>query len=162
VHLRLFGRNVEFGHDFNGIVCARRDLLVANPHADPGMARYAQRLLDATQTAGQPTLTAEVRQLVLMQLSSGRCTIDRAAHLLGVDRRTIHRRLAREGESFSGIVEAVRRELAVRYMADGTRSMAEVSSLLGFGAPSGFSRWYRQQFGTTATEHRARTPQRAG
>jgi transcriptional regulator GlxA family with amidase domain len=59
-------------------------------------------------------------------------------------------------------VEAVRRELAVRYMADGTRSMAEVSSLLGFGAPSGFSRWYRQQFGTTATEHRARTPQRAG
>ena len=26
VHERLFGRNVEFGHDFNGIVCARGDL----------------------------------------------------------------------------------------------------------------------------------------
>jgi AraC-like DNA-binding protein len=79
-----------------------------------------------------------------------------------VDRRTIHRRLARERESFSGIIEAVRRELAARYMADGRRSMAEVSSLLGFGAPSGFSRWYRQQFGTTASARHARSSRPAG
>jgi transcriptional regulator GlxA family with amidase domain len=39
--------------------------------------------------------------------------------------------------------------------------MAEVSSLLGFGAPSGLSRWYRQQFGTTASGRRARSARRA-
>jgi AraC-like DNA-binding protein len=158
VHRRLFGRNVEFGHDFNGIVCARRDLLAANPHADPAMARYAQQLLDAAQPAVQPTLAAEVRQLVLMQLSSGRCKVDRAAQLLGIDRRTLHRRLASEGQSFSEIVDAVRRELAARYTASSTRSMAEVSSLLGFSAPSGFSRWYRQQFGASPSGRRTRRP----
>jgi transcriptional regulator GlxA family with amidase domain len=59
-------------------------------------------------------------------------------------------------------MEGVRRELASRYMADGSRSMAEVSSLLGFSAPSGFSRWYRQQFGTTASGRGVRSPRRAG
>ena len=39
VHERVFGRNVEFGHDFNGIVCARADLEAPNPNADPAMAR---------------------------------------------------------------------------------------------------------------------------
>ena len=31
VHERVFGRDVEFGHDFNGIVCARGDLERPNP-----------------------------------------------------------------------------------------------------------------------------------
>ena len=48
VHERVFGRNVEFGHDFNGIVCARADLDLPNPNADPAMAKYARDLLDAS------------------------------------------------------------------------------------------------------------------
>jgi AraC-like DNA-binding protein len=154
IHVRVFGRDVEFGQDFNGIVCARRDLMVANPHADPTMAGYARKLLETSQPAEERDLASQVRQLVVMHLGSGRCTIERVAQLLGVDRRTIHRRLSREGHSFTDIVDAVRRELATRYMSDRQRTLAEISSLLGFSAPSGFSRWYRQQFGTTATDAR--------
>jgi hypothetical protein len=36
VHRRLFGRAVEFGHQFNGIVCNAADLDVPNPGADAG------------------------------------------------------------------------------------------------------------------------------
>jgi AraC-like DNA-binding protein len=156
VHARVFGRNVEFGQDFNGIVCARRDLLAANPHADPVAARYARRLLDEGRRAGAPLFATTVRQLIVMQLSSGRCTIDQVARLLGVDRRTIHRRLEAEQRSFSDLVDEVRRELVTRYLTEYGRTLAEISSMLGFAAPSGFSRWYRQQFGTTAADDRAR------
>ena len=62
-------------------------------------------------------------------LGEGTCTIDRAAQHLGVDRRTIHRRLAKEGQTFSSIVDAVRRELAQRYLAD-NRSLADIAMLL--------------------------------
>ena len=96
-----------------------------------------------------------VRQLVVMQLGMGQCSVERIAHLLRVDRRTIHRRLAQEQQTFSGLVDAVRRELASRYLADHKRTLAEISALLGFAAPSGFSRWYRQQFGTTASVARS-------
>jgi len=154
VHDRFFGRRVEFGHDFNGIVCARSDLDVPNPNADPSMAQYARKLLESASAGKAAGFADEVRRLVVMQMGDGRCTIERAAHSLGVDRRTVHRRLAAERATFSAIVDDVRREFATRYLKDRSRSLAQVSSLLGFAAPSGFSRWYRRQFRGTASELR--------
>jgi AraC-like DNA-binding protein len=156
VHERVFGRIVEFGHDFNGIVCRRKDIEALNPHADPMLARYARRLVEADLANAAPGMAAQVRQLVVTLLGTEHCTIDVAAQHLGVNRRTIHRRLSDEGQTFSRIVDAVRRELAVRYVADKRRSLAEVSSLLGFSAPSGFSRWYRRHFSAAPSARRAR------
>jgi AraC-like DNA-binding protein len=156
VHDRVFGRRVEFEHDFNGIVCARADLDIPNPNADPVMAKYAKQLLETSLGDDAPDTTGQVRRLVVLLLASGQCTIDVVAQHLGVDRRTVHRHLAHEGQTFSGMVDAVRRELADRYMKDRHRTLADVSSLLGFSAPSGFSRWYRRQFRSKASEHRAR------
>jgi AraC-like DNA-binding protein len=158
VHKRVFGRIVEFGHNFNGIVCARKDLDVPNPNADPMMERYAQGLVESH--LAKPDMTAQVRMLVVTLLGTGQCTIDIAAQHLGVSRRTIHRQLSQEGRTFSDIVDSVRRELASRYVIDQHRSLTEVSSLLGFSAPSGFSRWYRRQFRTTPTQRRGRTSRR--
>jgi AraC-like DNA-binding protein len=87
-----------------------------------------------------------VRELVVLLLGTGGCSVDRAAQHLGIDRRTIHRRLAREGATFSSIVEAVRCELADRYLREGPRSVAEVATMLGFSAASGFSHWYRKHY----------------
>jgi AraC-like DNA-binding protein len=156
VHDRVFGRNVaEFGHDFNGIVCARRDLEAPNPNADPGIARLAHAMLESSDDATAP-MTSRVRDLVVMLLGTGSCTIERVAEHLGVDRRTIHRHLAREGGTFSLVVDSVRRELAARYVRDQQRSLADVAALLGFGAPSSFSRWYRQNFGVNPARDRSR------
>ncbi len=155
VHERVFGRNVEFGHDFNGIVCARSDLEIANPDADPGIARMARQMLETAPAGSAADMTSQVRELVVMLLPTGTCTIDRAAQHLGVDRRTIHRHLAREKQTFSRIVEAVRVELAERYVKEPRRTLTEISSLLGFSAPSAFSRWYRRRFGSKAS---ARAP----
>jgi len=158
VHERVFGRNVEFGHDFNGIVCARSDLEVPNPHADPGIARMARQMLDAAPAGRAPDVSAQVRELVVMLLPTGTCTIDRIAQHLGVDRRTVHRHLTSEGQTFSGIVEDVRAELAERYVKEPRRALTEVSALLGFSAPSAFSRWYRRRFGSKASARRTDAP----
>jgi len=155
VHERVFGRHVEFGHDFNGIVCKRRDLEAPNPNADPAMARYARQLVETTFAADAPGITAQVREIVVKLVGTRQCTIEAVAQHLGVDRRTIHRHLASEGQTFSDTVDAVRRELASRYLKDRNRSLAEVSSLLGFSEPSGFSRWYRRQFNSMPSEKRA-------
>jgi AraC-like DNA-binding protein len=161
VHERVFGRNVEFGHDFNGIVCARSDLELPNPDADPEIARLARQMLEASPALQMPKIGTQVRELVVLLLGTGTCTVERVAQHLGVDRRTLHRRLARDGETFSSVVETVRRELADRYLKERSRPLAEVSSLLGFSAPSGFSRWYRQQFGAKPSVRRARGGPRA-
>ena len=155
VHRRIFGDRVEFRQDLNAIVCSRRDLAIANPGADPVMARYAREMVESSFRA-RPLMTDHVRELVLAQLAAGPCSIEVAAKQIGVSRRTLHRQLAREGHTFSQILDDMRRELAARYVADKHRSLAEVSELLGFAAPSGFSRWYRRQFNSSASAAGAR------
>ena len=50
---------------------------------------------------------------------------------LGVDRRTLHRHLADEGESFSSILHSTRVGLAEHYLANDRYSMTDVSSCSG-------------------------------
>ena len=162
IHERVFGHNVEFGHDFNGIVCSRSDLERRNADSDPELARLARQLLDTeSSTRSRGGTTRQVRELVVTLLGTGSCTIDRTAQHLGVDRRTIHRRLVQEGQTFSGIVDAVRRELAERYIKD-RRALAEVAVLLGFAGASGFSHWYRRQYPQRPPARRARSRPRTG
>ena len=106
-----------------------------------------------------PTTSAsQVRDIVTQLLCARACTVEEAATQFGVTRRTVHRYLAREGHTFSAILESVRRDLAPGYVADRRRSLADVSALLGFATPSSFSRWYRRSFGTNpAADRRPRT-----
>ena len=155
VHQRLFGRCVEFDSDFNCIVCARTDLDVRNPSADPAMARYAQQLLDASAKLQRPTMLEDVRRTTLLLLPSGLCTIEHVAEHLGMACRTVQRGLAEHGQSFSSMVNEIRKELATRHVIESDRPLTEVAMLLGFSAPSALSRWYQAQFGCSAKESRA-------
>jgi len=155
VHHRLFGRCVEFGADFNCIVCAKTDLDARNPSADPAMVRYAQQLLDGSTKQQTPTLLEDVRRTVLLLLPSGRCTVEQLAEHLGVACRTVQRGLAEQGQSFSSMVNEIRKELATRYVMESDRPLIEVAILLGFSEPSALSRWYHTQFGCSAKESRA-------
>ena len=151
VHRRVFGDRVEFNHEFNGLMCKRSDLNQPNPSADPVMARYAQELVTA-QSVQAPSFTQQVQQLILLLLPLGQCRADVVAQHLGCDRRTIARRLALEDTGFHHLVNAHRRRMVSQYLLDKSRPLAQVSGLLGFSAPSAFSRWYRDEFGARARD----------
>ncbi|GAB2483246.1 AraC family transcriptional regulator [Comamonas humi] len=155
VHHQLFGHAVEFNHLFNCIVCGKADLDARNPFADPAMARYAQKLIDDTVKAPDAHVLDDVRRTVLLLLPSGRCTIERVSEHLGIVPRTVQRRLSEHGQSFSSLVNDIRRELATRYVFDSDRPLTEIAEILGFTASSSFSRWYVAQFGCSAKESRA-------
>jgi AraC-like DNA-binding protein len=155
-HLRVFGPCVEFNHDFNGIVCTKSDLDAKNASADPLMARYAQRLLDETVPVDESrTVLEDVRRTVLLLLPSGRCSIEMVSEHLGLVPRTVQRRLAEQQVSFSELLNQIRVELATRYVKQSDRPLIDVAALLGFAAPSGFSRWYQSQFGCSPSQSRA-------
>lgn len=156
VHHRMFGHRVEFDHEFNCIVCANSDLDARNPSADPAMVRYAQQLLDTPAKKGGATVPEDVRRTILLLLPSGRCTIEQVSDHLGLVFRTVQRRLEEEGQTFSAMVNDIRRELATRHVIESDRPLTEVALMLGFSAPSAFSRWYVAQYGCSATQSRAR------
>ncbi|WP_354687178.1 AraC family transcriptional regulator [Cupriavidus necator] len=147
VHRRIFGCPLEFGSEFNGIVCRAADLDAPNPTGDPAMARYAQRFVDALPRANAPSIGRDVRQAVYLMLPVGRATCEAVAQGLGLSQRTMQRQLDEAGETFTGILNEVRRELARRYVENPKYSLLRVSGLLGYGSASTFTRWFCAQFG---------------
>jgi AraC-like DNA-binding protein len=155
LHRRFFGAAVRFNEDFNGIVCAGADVGVSVPAADAAMAKQVKRYLDTLVSRKTSSLSDSVRECIYVMLPSGLCSADRVAQRLGTDRRTLHRHLAGEGQTFSAIIDSVRAELAARYIGNGDRDLASIADLLGFSARSALSRWFRSQFGCSVSEWRS-------
>lgn len=155
-HRRVLGRSLRFGSGFDGVVLSGAELDRPPPAADPGLARRLEREVEALGARQGRRLADEVGDLIAALLPGGDCTADRIAGQLSVDRRTVHRRLAAEGTSFSILLDRARRELAAALLERGGRPLEAVSELLGFSSLSAFSRWHRQAFSETASARRAR------
>jgi AraC-like DNA-binding protein len=151
-HGRMFGPVVKFDHEFTGIVCYSSDLGSPNRMADPQLRPYAQQILDSLQTREEATTLNRVREVVELLLPTGRCSVEQVARSLGVDRRTVHRHLARSGETYSSVLDRTRVNMAARMVAYRRHSLTEVADRLGFSTPSNFSRWFRARFGCSPRE----------
>jgi AraC-like DNA-binding protein len=154
-HRRVFGPTVQFGREFDGIVFYADDLDAPNAMADPQLREYARQYFESIAVPKDTTVADRVRELIEVLLPSGRCSIEQVARSLGVDRRTVHRRLAASGETFSSLLSATRMHLAEQFVANPRRSLTEISDLLGFSSLSAFSRWFREQFGCSPRAWRA-------
>jgi AraC-like DNA-binding protein len=155
VHRRLFGPNVRFDSDFNGLVCAAADLDGVNPAADAAMASYALQFLKTLPRSELGSATLDVRKAIYLSLPAGNASIERIARSLGINVRTLQRRLDAEKTSFSDLLNAVRRDLAVRYLANKSCSLAQVAEMLGYSQLSSFTRWFSAEFGATPTRWRS-------
>ena len=156
-----FGPGLWFEQPFTGLVLSSRDLASPNRLSDPLLRPYAQQFLEAAVTRKGPRMTARVTELIELMLPAGRCSLTAVADVLRLDPRTLRRHLAREGTSFSAVVDDTRAALAQRHLGSGTQSMTEISQLLGFETPSGFSRWFTKHFGMTARDWRKRSAARS-
>ncbi|WP_442287852.1 AraC family transcriptional regulator [Variovorax sp. M-6] len=148
------GRNVDFNADFNGIVCSAVDLQRELPAAEPALAGFARRALDAELSARRAGGSTAVQHLIAAMLGNGRCTVDKVAQHLGVSRATLHRQLAAEGETFSSLLESVRRDVALRLQSESDRPLDDVAAMLGFSSASAFAHWYRAAFATSFARSR--------
>ncbi|OIJ65108.1 AraC family transcriptional regulator [Streptomyces mangrovisoli] len=153
-HLRLFGTAPVFGAGFDGIVLPTAALEVPNSRADPVLRRYAEEYVGLLAHGEDPSAPERVRRIIEILLPTGRCSADQVARSLGVDRRTVHRRLEGSGETFSSVLDATRVDLARRFVADGNLPLTEAARLLGFASSGALSRWFRARFGTSPTRWR--------
>jgi len=70
-------------------------------------------------------------------------------------RHTLYRKLKSEEQSFQELVEAVRKEKAIRYIKEKRDSLSEIAFLLGFSELSAFSRALKRWIGTSPAKYKA-------
>jgi len=159
-HRRLFGPSIRFEGEFTGLVFSTSELDSANALAepdDPMLQTYARQLLHVLPPPPAADLVDRVRELVQALLPVGQCTMPQVARALGVTKRTLHRHLQAQGETFTAIVDSTRADLAQRHLANHRHTVTDVACLLGFASPSAFSRWFHRQFGVSPTVWRDAT-----
>jgi len=74
-----------------------------------------------------------------------------------MSRRTLARRLASEGLTFSGVLEVLRSDLAKRHLADQDLLISEIAWLLGYSDVSAFSSAYKRKTGRAPSTIRQQT-----
>jgi AraC-like DNA-binding protein len=149
----FFGCPVIFNAEDDAILLSPHDMERRIPRAHPLIASYLRKRIEAIETrpAGWE---GKVDEVVRILLARGDCTVERVAEHLACTRRTIHRRLADAGTSFSAILDAQRADLVIQLIGDGGRPLADVAVQLGFSAQTAMARWFRNRFGCTITDWR--------
>lgn len=147
-HLRpLFGDVLDPSHDRSlEILIGERILDRSLPDIGrdriAGSAQPAQQLL-----RGDGSLAWTAKVALHAMLADGRPTIDRLARAAGMSRRTLQRRLAGEGTSFSTLLEDVRRHTALSSLAGDHHRLGDLSASLGYAQQSTFTRAVRRWTG---------------
>lgn len=123
----------------HGVHCARADALLAD-------------------LAAAQALKLRVRPFVEQDIQLPReAKVPRVARALRMSRRTMSRRLQREGTTFSAELDGARRRLALAFVADGATPLKEVAFRLGFSHAESFHRAFKRWTGETPQGFRRRT-----
>jgi AraC-like DNA-binding protein len=99
-----------------------------------------------------------IKQLVLSLLNDGYPSIGNIADAAGMSLRTLQRRLAESGLTYTGLVSASRLRLARSWLTETDITIAEISALLGYGEPTNFARAFRRQTSISPSDYRRTKP----
>jgi AraC-like DNA-binding protein len=151
---RVLGVTPLFEQDAMAVVMRREDLDISFSSADPAIAREVAIFLERMTEGRSVSLRDKVGDLIVALLPDGVCSVERVAQHLGMDRRTLHRRLQAEDATFSGILDLTRRDMAASLLLTSDRPLQAVADLLGFSSLSAFAHWFRRKFGQSASAYR--------
>jgi len=99
-------------------------------------------------------LVARCKAYLLKELTSGEPSEEDLARALGLSRRTLQRKLGDLGLTYKGVLEKTRYELALRYLDDPSKTVTDITFLLGFSEQSAFTRAFKRWSGKAPTAYR--------
>lgn len=140
-----FGCIPLFDQPVLGIELSAADLRLPVRGNNPQLRKLATLYLDSQ---GQQSLStgARVKNAIRPMLASGQCSHEGVAGALLLHPRTLQRRLAEESTSFEELRDAVRSELAERYLTTSKLPLSQVTALLGYSEQSALTRSCRRWF----------------
>jgi AraC-like DNA-binding protein len=152
---RILGAPVVFSRPHDQIVLPASVLDLPLRERDPVLLEMMQRHANALLRKVTPrTLRERVRSMLVDLIPEGRATLEEVAAALSASPRTLQRELRQEGTSFTGELDAVKREVAEQYITSSRMEIIEVAFITGFTELSAFYRAFRRWTGTTPGEYR--------
>ncbi|MEL0436403.1 AraC family transcriptional regulator [Phycobacter sp. K97] len=151
----LFPAPVRFGQGHSSVTFADSLEGVPVPRSEVEMQEFLMRApRDWIFTSSREhTVMLRVRELVLRSQRLT-CNLEDAARALNLTPRTLIRRLDAEGTAFQEIKDGLRRDIAIRDLSGGSKSIEAISQDVGFATSANFHRAFKRWTGATPGAYR--------
>ena len=155
-HERLLGVRPRFDCEATTLTLPEAALSMPTRAPDPELLRILERhVADVVRRLpDEAPFLARVRRELGDACARGDASASGVAKRVGVSRRTLQRRLLAHATSFQGVLDEVRRGLALAYLRDPGFDVGETAFLLGFARPGAFYHAFRRWTGMTPGEYR--------
>lgn len=144
----FFSCAIEYGATQECLTFNRADLDKPILAADEELANLlegvAREQLDLRM---RDRLPLRVRDALISQFSDGPPTKSATAQMLHMSERTMLRRLSEQGQTYSGVLNQLREDLAFQYIRQGNLSLSAIAERLGFSDYWAFSRAFKRWTG---------------
>jgi AraC-like DNA-binding protein len=154
-----FGGNITFGAKVDEVTFAMaKDLPVtsADPYLNALLIANCEKAL-AHRRLHPGAYRVAVANAIAPLLPHGNVLAPQVAIRLGLSQRTLARRLAMEGVTFSEVLKSLRGDLARQYLSDRRLSVSRIAWLLGYQEVSAFTHAFKRWSGKTPREARTKT-----
>jgi AraC-type DNA-binding domain-containing proteins len=154
---RFFGCPVEFGAPNTAFQISAAALRLPLITADPKLLRVLQPFCDAAakeRNVKPGTLRSAVESEVEKLLPDGKAKAENVAKALALSLRTLARRLADEGTTYSEVVDQLRKSLAIQYLKDPGMPLAQIAWLLGYEGSTSFNHSFKRWTGRSPSADR--------
>lgn len=145
-----FNAPVYFLADRDELVIDSRDLDIAIELADPALLNLLERYAAQMGKTAAPDKkwSGRVAGLISETVLKG-CApqIDTIARELALSKRSLQEKLKKENASFRGLVQTVRKKIAIDRLADPDVSICEVAFMLGYSDQSAFNHAFKKWTG---------------
>ena len=154
---RFVGTKIEFGADADELALNldARELPLTHfdPYLNDLLLKYCEAAL-ADRRDATSQLRTSVENAISSLLPHGRVLVEDVARGLRMSERTLARKLSDEGLNFTEIFQQLRRDLAIRYLADRKLHVSKIAWLLGFHQVSAFTHAFKRWTGKTPRQMR--------
>jgi AraC-like DNA-binding protein len=160
---KVFQCRVSFGGATNLLTMPSSILAAPIQSSDKRLFDVIERHLRLLQEQSplEGSLAQRVEAAIMLRLSTGPPSQESIADALGLSARDLQRELAANSLRFNELLDAARKELATRLLVTTTRSLAEITYLLGYSEETAFIRAFRRWMNCTPGDYR-RTTRQAG
>jgi AraC-like DNA-binding protein len=159
---RIFGCPVSFEAEDNAVVFEQRFAAHRNPTADEKLFRllswFSERVTGGELPPSDRTTGFRERVLESIDACShlGNASVHSVSRALGLEARTLQRRLQADATSFRELHEEYQRREAVKLLQSFDHSEKEIASRLGYANLNSFIRAFRRWYRVTPGQFRER------
>jgi len=154
-HRRLFKSRIVFDVPVSGIVFPSSWLENPIEGADAVLHAILAKAIWEEETTLSLSFAERVELTLHQMVLSGTATADSISKLFGIHKRTLRRRLEKEGKNLLKLINATRFELAQQLLETTELTVTEISAALGYSDTATFSRAFKSWTGYSPVHWRS-------